>query len=194
MVNHHYRCRHDKFISYFAERAYSKGMQSHHITPVCMGGSDDESNLVWLTCREHCIAHWLHWKAFGGRSVLAFRAVSNLNGCKLPECVKLAASRDCSSYHTVRRMMPELRFSADGISKAMGFRSTGHMASSAGVSTRTAQRAFNNDIYRFKDMCMSAVRVKYMPRRASLDELKCHISDMSSVFDLAIDEGAINER
>lgn len=31
----------------------------HHIVPRCMGGTDDEENLVLLTAREHIIAHML---------------------------------------------------------------------------------------------------------------------------------------
>ncbi|AFN37507.1 homing endonuclease [Vibrio phage TCU_VP02_YC] len=36
----------------------------HHIIPRCMGGSDDESNLIRLTAREHFIAHVLLSKAY----------------------------------------------------------------------------------------------------------------------------------
>lgn len=33
--------------------------ESHHIVPKCMGGSDEESNLVYLTASEHYVAHQL---------------------------------------------------------------------------------------------------------------------------------------
>ena len=36
----------------------------HHIIPRCMGGGDEESNLVMFTGREHYIAHMLLWKAY----------------------------------------------------------------------------------------------------------------------------------
>lgn len=35
----------------------------HHILPVSLGGSNDDSNLVMFTGREHFIAHMLMWKA-----------------------------------------------------------------------------------------------------------------------------------
>lgn len=36
--------------------------EKHHIIPECMGGSNDESNLVKLTAKEHFVAHHLLWK------------------------------------------------------------------------------------------------------------------------------------
>jgi hypothetical protein len=33
--------------------------ESHHIIPKCMGGTNEHSNLVLLTGREHFICHWL---------------------------------------------------------------------------------------------------------------------------------------
>jgi hypothetical protein len=37
--------------------------ESHHIIPKCMGGSNDKTNKVKLTYREHFIAHWLLHRA-----------------------------------------------------------------------------------------------------------------------------------
>lgn len=41
-------------------RTLPKGVykESHHIIPSSMGGSDDKSNKVWLTGREHALCHW----------------------------------------------------------------------------------------------------------------------------------------
>jgi len=36
--------------------------ENHHIYPRHLGGDDNESNLVLLTLKEHCIAHFLLWK------------------------------------------------------------------------------------------------------------------------------------
>ena len=40
--------------------------ERHHITPKSLGGSNDPSNLVDLTAREHFIAHFLLAKLHGG--------------------------------------------------------------------------------------------------------------------------------
>lgn len=36
----------------------------HHIVPKCMGGTNEKSNLVKLTARQHFIAHWLLYKIY----------------------------------------------------------------------------------------------------------------------------------
>jgi len=36
-----------------------KGRERHHIIPKSIGGTDEKSNLVYITAREHFICHWL---------------------------------------------------------------------------------------------------------------------------------------
>lgn len=48
------------------------GYERHHILPKSLGGTDESSNLIYITAREHFICHWLltkihptgeeHWK------------------------------------------------------------------------------------------------------------------------------------
>lgn len=38
--------------------------EKHHIIPRHSGGSNDPSNIVLVTKREHLIAHWIRWKVF----------------------------------------------------------------------------------------------------------------------------------
>lgn len=42
--------------------------ETHHIVPKCLGGSDDTSNLVKLSAREHFLCHWLLVKMTSGQS------------------------------------------------------------------------------------------------------------------------------
>lgn len=37
----------------------AKGRERHHIIPQSLDGSNDKSNLVYLSCREHFLCHWL---------------------------------------------------------------------------------------------------------------------------------------
>lgn len=41
--------------------------ETHHILPRCLGGTDDEENLIRLTAREHFFAHLLLAKIHGGK-------------------------------------------------------------------------------------------------------------------------------
>lgn len=54
----------------------------HHIIPRSFGGSNDKSNLVQLTAREHYIAHALLWKMkfrgiYGRKMLFAFNTFAN---------------------------------------------------------------------------------------------------------------------
>ena len=39
-----------------------KYYEKHHIVPKCWGGSDNKNNIIYLTAREHYIAHWLLYR------------------------------------------------------------------------------------------------------------------------------------
>jgi len=52
--------------------------ERHHILPKKLGGTDDESNLIHLTIREHFIAHWLLWRIYRNReTAFSFYIMSN---------------------------------------------------------------------------------------------------------------------
>ena len=40
--------------------------ERHHIWPKCLSGPDEDWNIVYLTAREHFIAHWLLYKMTSG--------------------------------------------------------------------------------------------------------------------------------
>lgn len=50
--------------------------ERHHIVPVCMGGGDEDENLVWLTAKEHFIAHLLLALIYGGALWFAAQAMT----------------------------------------------------------------------------------------------------------------------
>lgn len=45
-----------------AEKVEGEYYENHHILPRSLGGTDDKSNLVYLTARQHFLAHWLLFK------------------------------------------------------------------------------------------------------------------------------------
>jgi hypothetical protein len=57
-----------------------KYFEIHHIIPKCKGGSNDKSNLVLLTSREHFLAHKLLWLIYRDRQMaLAFHKMLSSN-------------------------------------------------------------------------------------------------------------------
>ena len=67
---YHYDC--------LIERAYSRSKpaeycEEHHITPSSLGGSNAKENLVWLTGREHYVAHMFLAKLYGYKMWAAVR-------------------------------------------------------------------------------------------------------------------------
>lgn len=54
------------------ENVYFPVSERHHIIPRCMGGSDDDSNLIYLTLREHFVAHKLLCDKYPDNTQLAY--------------------------------------------------------------------------------------------------------------------------
>lgn len=74
---------------------YSKNFKSsyfefHHIIPRCLGGTNDKSNIIPLTAREHYLAHYLLSKINPNNEGLkfAFYIMSKSNNSRLYEKVK----------------------------------------------------------------------------------------------------------
>ena len=92
----------DKFYSkvYFStiekakQRGWKKarGRERHHIIPQSLGGSNDKSNLVYLSCREHFLCHWLLVKMTEGEYY--HKMVYALMGMR-------AENKQQERYHTI---------------------------------------------------------------------------------------------
>lgn len=76
-----YKRIYDELINNALNRASVKSkaapgeLETHHIVPKCIGGTNDTTNLVNLTTREHIIAHLLLAKIHGGKLVQAAMAM-----------------------------------------------------------------------------------------------------------------------
>lgn len=76
------------FYERLINKAKSKGRtkdssqyENHHIIPECMGGSDDFSNMVYLTFKEHYLAHYALTKIHSNKELdYAFWAMNNQKG------------------------------------------------------------------------------------------------------------------
>ena len=66
--------------------------EKHHIIMKSMGGTDHSSNLIFLTAKEHFIAHLLLWKIHRNKqTAYAFHLMSNRNGKKYKEAREAAS-------------------------------------------------------------------------------------------------------
>ena len=64
--------RYSRFIESCKKQVLSQPYEVHHVVPRSLGGTDAPENLVKLTLRQHYIAHWMLWKAYGGKMAQAF--------------------------------------------------------------------------------------------------------------------------
>jgi len=78
----------NKLIERSVERNWKKapGRECHHIIPQSLGGSNDKSNLTYLSAREHFICHWLLIKMTEGEArskmlyaLMGMRAMSDVH-------------------------------------------------------------------------------------------------------------------
>ena len=73
-----YRYQYDKLVSRGLSRSKpSEYCEEHHILPSALGGGDNKENLVWLTSREHYVAHIFLAKLHGGKMWAALRWMSD---------------------------------------------------------------------------------------------------------------------
>lgn len=90
----------------------AKYTERHHIIPKCLGGTDDESNLVDLSAKQHFIAHLLLTKMVSGRRdreklLYALRAMANLRHSKQRYAV------GCRTYAIIRAQLADVRMSEE---------------------------------------------------------------------------------
>lgn len=98
-----YQKHYNNLISTRTNRLYTEEyFEMHHIIPKCLGGSDDTTNLIKLTAREHLIAHLLLMKMNPHNSGLAFAVLCMSNKGKLNgrnyEFIRKACSKAKSNF------------------------------------------------------------------------------------------------
>lgn len=83
-LNNKYKTWHDNIITKAKNRTLTCYTEKHHILPKCLGGSNNEDNLVRLTAKEHFIVHMLLCKFTEGsvnnKMIFAFSAMSSIKG------------------------------------------------------------------------------------------------------------------
>jgi hypothetical protein len=59
-----YQSHYDRLMARAKSRILHGYSERHHVQPKCLGGSDDDSNIVRLTAEEHYVAHLLLVKIY----------------------------------------------------------------------------------------------------------------------------------
>jgi len=110
-MNKHHLNRYKKFIDALRNQRIDGYFEKHHILPRSLGGSDDASNLILLTSRQHYLAHWMLWKAYGGAMAVAFDYMNGIKryGKRLPSRVVAALKADVSKRISERPVSYETR-------------------------------------------------------------------------------------
>lgn len=75
-----YQAHYDNLISRALTRSTDFYTETHHIIPRCMGGPDEQSNLVKLTPEEHFVAHQLLVKIYPKNQKLIYAAAMMTKG------------------------------------------------------------------------------------------------------------------
>jgi hypothetical protein len=123
--------------------------ERHHVIPKCMGGSDDDSNIVRLTLREHICAHLMLAHIYPDNHKLAYALL--LFSVNQPTNAKRVVSRFSGLARSKYRATQRLRWTGD----------KNHMKTQR---HRDRQAAFisgeNNPIRRFPEKNRTAVAVK----------------------------------
>lgn len=100
--------RYERFIDALKNQSVNGLVEMHHIVPKSMGGSNKKSNLIALTPRQHYIAHWMLWKAYGNKMAQAFwfmnnngkhKAISSRSYEKLVKDARKAMSGENASWY-----------------------------------------------------------------------------------------------
>lgn len=61
--------RYIRFMNFCRDANLDGKFEGHHFLPKSFGGSNDKTNIIRLTTRQHFIAHWMLWKAYMNQSM-----------------------------------------------------------------------------------------------------------------------------
>lgn len=100
-----------KFIDALKNQSIDGYSEKHHILPRSMGGGNEPSNIIALTLRQHYIAHWMLWKAYGGKMAVAFDYMNGIKkyGYRLTGRTIKLLSQDVSKRRSERLVSTETR-------------------------------------------------------------------------------------
>lgn len=161
-----YQKIYDDFMKSRIERGWGKShpqfLECHHILPKSSGGSDDSGNLVYLTPREHFVAHKLLYKINKTKqnayALVALTRMSVREGIVRCNSLELEKSRILASELSSGRMLNDnpsrgkfgknsLKFKGWWITPFGKFASVYEAEKITGLGKSTIQRRCSNPDY-----------------------------------------------
>lgn len=97
----------DAFIASKSNRVLTGYTETHHILPKSLGGSNDKSNLIQLTAKEHFLAHRILAKIHGGKmwaalSYMTRKGVKSANSVRITSMVYELARKKDAEYRSIK--------------------------------------------------------------------------------------------
>ena len=168
-IENKYKTWHDNIISKAKLRTEERIYEIHHIIPKCLKGSNDKSNLVKLTPREHYIVHMLLCKFTKGyarhKMIFSFQAMANIKSknrtykvnSKTAELLKLEFRKLLSNRIVKKETLEKQRKAMKGIKlteehkRKIGLAGLGRKASKESIAKRVAKTTGLKRSQAFKD-------------------------------------------
>lgn len=157
MIIQHFVTKYDKFINSIQaigprDLDY---FEMHHIKPRCMGGSDNPSNLIKLSFREHFLAHWMLYLAYPKNYKLAhaFHMMCNViqNVPERRREMRLTNGINGRSFERLKRTLTDL-----GAPHSKGVVSVVDLQTNQKVRISCVEYSLNSDRYVFHTKGMTA--------------------------------------
>jgi hypothetical protein len=120
--------------------------EAHHIVPRSFGGSNDKSNLVDLTAREHCLAHLLLAKIHGGKMWHAANMMAGVHRMKSRAYAEVRErhAKEVSKQKTGKKRAPFSKEWIENMSKAQrGENNSMYGKERRDMRERTGDKNFN---------------------------------------------------
>lgn len=92
-------------------RSVGSYYEAHHIIPKCMGGTDDHSNIVLLTAKEHFVAHRVLIRVYPGDSKIAYAYIMM---CRMNNGLQSRVIPSSRAYQEARELHSSLHIPTGG--------------------------------------------------------------------------------
>jgi hypothetical protein len=134
----------DQLINYARRNPPQGYSESHHIIPRCIGGCDEQTNLIRLSARQHFVAHLLLAKIHGGKLIIAAFMMMTMKryNARQYEWVKIEHAKikaqSLKQNHIAKGSVRSAEYKAAVSARMMGHKF--NIGRKASVSTKDKQR------------------------------------------------------